>query len=232
MTHEDRNLFVRAILQDVLIPILSTKGPDYSKQTKTEDDCEGNFKFVADRLKGGIDKYAVWGVLFSKHMLAIESWLSNRKVQSEPIDSRLADAINYLFILWAMLASDGIVSFPKSYSGNKQILEDKKLELAIDREKMSHQQISELMIRRFVADWISNVFVPCLGDIKINSLGDKTIKEVFSAPGALPAEINEAVQRFNTRIVTSIADSLEGLITRINDLQAVFKKVGFVSSSS
>jgi hypothetical protein len=104
--------FVRAFVENRLIPVLNAKGPDYARQGAApgEDDCNNNFKQVARRT--GNTAYQVWAVYWIKHVLAIETWLSVGKLLSEGIEGRIVDAVNYLLILATMLHEDGAIPYP------------------------------------------------------------------------------------------------------------------------
>jgi len=107
MTNEERVCFVKQVLEGYCLPVLRRKGPDYSGI----ENVNHNFEEGAERL--GVDKYVIWAVYFFKHMMALESWLKSRKLESEGLEGRLTDLINYLFILWSMLAEDKIISYPE-----------------------------------------------------------------------------------------------------------------------
>ena len=116
LRHEDRPAFVKAVMDEYLLPVLNAKGPDYSKQTVEQEDANANFKTVAARMPKALDKYLVWAVYFYKHMLSLETWLNRREVLSEKLEGRLTDLINYLLILWSMLAEDALVPWPKDFT--------------------------------------------------------------------------------------------------------------------
>jgi len=100
MSLEDRNLFAREFLEKKCLPILSAKGEDYSGHAY----ANSNFDRIADRV--GLDRYEVWLVFFHKHLDAITTYLRTGRLSAEPIDDRIADAINYLLILASMLRED------------------------------------------------------------------------------------------------------------------------------
>jgi len=72
------------------------KGKDYTDG----NDRLSNFKQAAQRLQ--ITPNLVWAVYFGKHIDAIFSHVRNGQVESEPIKDRIADAINYLLLYWAI----------------------------------------------------------------------------------------------------------------------------------
>jgi hypothetical protein len=77
--------------------INDSKGDDYAGA----EDALRNFKEQAVRL--GLTPYKVWGVLADKHWFAIESFIKNGKLQSEPIEGRLHDIILYSFLLLGLI---------------------------------------------------------------------------------------------------------------------------------
>lgn len=81
--------------------ILGTKGEDYSY---AEEDRLSNFKETAKEVS--LTKYNVWYVYFNKGLSSIRRYITEGKVESENIHSRILDAINYLMLLDAMIAED------------------------------------------------------------------------------------------------------------------------------
>jgi hypothetical protein len=74
------------------------KGHDY---TKGNVDVLINFKEGGEDL--GMTSYQTLGVLMKKHIDAIYNFIkTDGKHQSEPIESRIEDAINYLIFLYAL----------------------------------------------------------------------------------------------------------------------------------
>lgn len=69
------------------------KGHDYAG----DDDALANFKLAGERL--GLEPLKVWGVYASKHWAAIETFIKEGDVKSEPIEGRIEDMILYLFLL-------------------------------------------------------------------------------------------------------------------------------------
>lgn len=105
MNAKDRLELIREMFEQCNIPLLDKKGHDYSG----DEDANANFKIIASRMKAEIDKYDVWQVFFEKHILAIYTWIKDRKVKSESLTERIVDASNYLFILYTLVCEDGIV---------------------------------------------------------------------------------------------------------------------------
>jgi len=78
--------------------IVATKGVDY---TGGSDNRLANFDEAAAFL--GTTPLKIWGTYFFKHVTAILSYCKRSHVESEPIDSRIADCINYLLLLLKMV---------------------------------------------------------------------------------------------------------------------------------
>lgn len=80
--------------------ILKVKGDDYTIGNAEKDRLH-NFRTVANFT--GLGMPAVWAVYFYKHVSAIFSFVKGG-TESEPIEERIADAINYLLLLSKMVA--------------------------------------------------------------------------------------------------------------------------------
>ncbi len=79
--------------------IMDAKQPEY---TNKSIDVLNNFKQTAKSI--GIQPMQVWAVFFNKHIQAILTHSGNPNMkQAEPIDSRYADALNYLFLGFSLL---------------------------------------------------------------------------------------------------------------------------------
>lgn len=78
--------------------ILPTKGHDYTQGKK---DRLANFYEAAAFL--GQSPFQVWGTYFYKHLTAIFSFAKHGRVESEPIEGRIHDAINYLLLAYKMV---------------------------------------------------------------------------------------------------------------------------------
>jgi len=76
--------------------MLRAKNADYS-QGEQRGDRTAAFKRIARDTEISPEK--VWYVFFSKHIGAIVSYIKRGQVESEPIDGRIDDAINYLVLL-------------------------------------------------------------------------------------------------------------------------------------
>jgi len=92
----------RQYILDKAQDIMDAKQPEY---TNKSIDVLKNFKSTAKSI--GIQPMEVWAVFFNKHIQAILSHSGDPNMhQAEPIDSRYADALNYLFLGFAMLVDD------------------------------------------------------------------------------------------------------------------------------
>ena len=80
--------------------LLIKKGADYSGNIDTLN----NFKQIAGLT--GAPKDLVWLVYFMKHVFAVISWCKSGRLESEPIESRIMDARNYLLLLLALIRED------------------------------------------------------------------------------------------------------------------------------
>ena len=76
--------------------IYNHKGNDYTRG-KGDLDRTDNFKMAAENNK--VTPYQAWGVYFYKHVSAIWRFISDGKVESEPIEGRIHDVINYAILL-------------------------------------------------------------------------------------------------------------------------------------
>lgn len=74
-----------------------TKGVDYAGET----DALANFKDAAIAL--GMTPFQIWAVYHHKHQSAIDQFIKRGRVESEPIEDRIMDAILYLFLLLGLV---------------------------------------------------------------------------------------------------------------------------------
>lgn len=82
--------------------LLTVKGHDYTQGAEGDYGRLKNFYTSAERL--GLEPRQVLAVYMNKHISAIETFLQKGQVESEGIEGRIADAINYLLLLWKMTA--------------------------------------------------------------------------------------------------------------------------------
>ena len=81
--------------------IWGTKGEAYAPDNS---DRLSNFKEVGRQL--GLDPIQIWGVYFSKHRIAVESFIRRGCTDlagDESIESRILDCIVYLFLLRGLI---------------------------------------------------------------------------------------------------------------------------------
>jgi hypothetical protein len=76
--------------------IYDRKGKDYTRGLGDLDRSD-NFKKAAEFNK--VSAFQAWGVYFYKHVSAIFKFIGDRKVESEPIEGRIHDVINYSILL-------------------------------------------------------------------------------------------------------------------------------------
>lgn len=82
---------------------LDTKGADYT-EGRLQEDRFRNFNLAAADMK--VPRGVIWYVYFFKHLTAVRRFAREGKVDSEPIDGRIMDCVNYLFLLWGMAVED------------------------------------------------------------------------------------------------------------------------------
>ena len=80
--------------------IYDQKGADYTRG-KGDLDRTDNFKTAAEN--NGISPFQAWGVYFYKHVSAVWKFLKDGQVESEPIESRIHDVINYSILLLLLI---------------------------------------------------------------------------------------------------------------------------------
>jgi len=81
--------------------ILGIKGHDYPMD---DSDRLSNFKHTARR--AGVSTLQTWLTFFLKHEECLEKFVRGQYGDSEPIEGRIADAINYLLLLRALIEED------------------------------------------------------------------------------------------------------------------------------
>lgn len=108
---------VTKILQEEADGILLAKGPDYASHAG--DNRLANFELVAQLLQGApIDATTVASVYWLKHVLAICTFIRNRRPGSEPILGRFADERNYNALLWACMVAGKDQDVTRELEGN------------------------------------------------------------------------------------------------------------------
>lgn len=97
MTQKQYDRVAKALLEHAQ-NIERAKRPGY---TVGSADVLHNFKAVAERV--GLSPMQVWAVYFLKHIDALTAFAKDTSIpQAEPIESRFADAINYLKLGFAL----------------------------------------------------------------------------------------------------------------------------------
>ena len=89
------------LITDELLPpcfaIMKSKGESYSGL----EDKLGNFKRCSKLSGTRIEQ--TWFTYFVKHFDALSSYIRGEYKDSEPIEGRIQDLINYLFLLYGIL---------------------------------------------------------------------------------------------------------------------------------
>jgi hypothetical protein len=94
--------------------ILKSKGDDYTID-QADADRLFNFKEIAALV--GITPQQVWAVYFLKHVFSILAYIKGKK-ESEPIQGRKDDSVNYLHLFEGLVLEDesGEISYPGKIS--------------------------------------------------------------------------------------------------------------------
>jgi hypothetical protein len=96
MRREDFENLVTEV-QQACSELRDTKGMEYAG----DDDALRNFKRTSEDC--GIEPRHVWYVFAQKHWSSIRHFVRSGKVASEPIEGRINDLINYLYLLRGMV---------------------------------------------------------------------------------------------------------------------------------
>jgi len=97
---------LRAELDDYCTGLLAAKNTEYARQDKVAPDYLENFSTGAKWL--GVDPMEVAGVYLFKHLASIFHHLRGGEIATkETLKSRLADARNYIDILYALSEEKG-----------------------------------------------------------------------------------------------------------------------------
>ena len=96
MSYNDLEIHYDAILHKAR-KIFTSKNKDYA----TSADALAGFRNTAE--KAGITPLQAWSVFSSKHIAAIDAYVSGHSEESEPIEGRIADVINYMCFLYAII---------------------------------------------------------------------------------------------------------------------------------
>jgi hypothetical protein len=83
--------------------IMRSKGEAYSGL----DDKLGNFKRCG--ALAGVSTEVAWHIYFMKHFDALCAYIRGEYKDCEPIDGRIVDMINYLFLLYGILKEKEVI---------------------------------------------------------------------------------------------------------------------------
>lgn len=81
--------------------LLTTKGHDYTQGAAGDKGRLKNFYTTAE--DANMTPYQALYVLMKKHWDAVKTFISKGQVESEPIEGRIYDTINYLLLLYKMV---------------------------------------------------------------------------------------------------------------------------------
>ena len=98
MTLQQLEILAQEVLQ-AAEKIRQAKNKDYSVAW----DVLGGFRQPALETNGELSEFDVWWVYARKHWGAITKFINKGYVDSEPIEGRVVDMINYLVFLYAMI---------------------------------------------------------------------------------------------------------------------------------
>jgi hypothetical protein len=98
--NDKQDLFKEVVAE--LEKLQSTKGVEYS----SDHDCLHNFKNGEEI---GVSSLQKCWIFADKHISSIKSYIKRGKVMSnEPIEGRIYDAMNYLFLMLCIIKEDKI----------------------------------------------------------------------------------------------------------------------------
>lgn len=102
MRFDERAQLINDFIDTYCKPLMASKGAEYSRG---EEDCNSNFKRVAEAT--GNTPLQVAYVYLAKHLDSIANYIKTGQAPSgEPIEGRLADAVNYLFIMHSLIKEE------------------------------------------------------------------------------------------------------------------------------
>ena len=93
---------VMQLMLEKCAAILNKKGVDYT-DGRAQTDRLWNFRTAAEKL--GVTIRQAWGTYYFKHDTSVLRYARGGKLESEPIEERIADCINYLLLL-AMIVDE------------------------------------------------------------------------------------------------------------------------------
>ncbi len=84
--------------------ILTVKNSDYTYGASKGADRRGQLlNFYQDAAEFNTTPFMSIGILWGKHVRAVKTFLGSGRVESEPIEGRIHDCINYLLLLFKMV---------------------------------------------------------------------------------------------------------------------------------
>src|SRR5882757_1783035 len=86
------------VLDDLCNDITTAKRSEY---IESSPDVLANFYFIANEMN--LSTYQVLYVYLRKHFSSIATFCRTNEANSEPIERRIADAINFLRLLYALI---------------------------------------------------------------------------------------------------------------------------------
>ncbi len=92
---------IRKELLEFAEEVAAPKREEYTGQSQ---DILYNFKRIAERL--GMSPLQVWAVYFNKHVDSVNTFIKGEASVSEPMGSRFADMLNYLFLGIALIIEE------------------------------------------------------------------------------------------------------------------------------
>ena len=108
ITRETLLQIMERFVKDECFTIMRTKGKDY------ENDAGDPFASLkANAKRSGVTPQVALSVLMNKHLDAISTYMRKGFLNSEPIEERIADAVNHLLLLYGFYVSEGIIPIPR-----------------------------------------------------------------------------------------------------------------------
>src|SRR5438874_13156479 len=101
MTQSERAEFIQNFYNLHCVKLMVTKGKEYSL---SGNDVNSNFKRTGADI--GLNPKIVLYIFMKKHFDAITNYIKTNKIESEAIESRIADLINYGFILASLIEEE------------------------------------------------------------------------------------------------------------------------------
>ena|SRR6266478_4266282 len=106
MTASERAEFINKFYNEHCVKLMSTKGKEYSL---SGEDVNSNFKRTGNDI--GLTAKQVLYIFMKKHFDAITNYIKTNKVESEAIEERIADLINYEFILASLIEEERLEQY-------------------------------------------------------------------------------------------------------------------------